>query len=251
MPPPLALAGLRVLLTRPEGPGMDEWAAALTSAGAMPVPYPTTVTVPPVSWGEVDAALARLDEYGWLVFTSRTAVVLICDRLPGGRFPANLRAKIAAVGTKTAEAIQHAGGRLALVPSDERQEGLVHDLAQVPPETRILLPMAAGGRTLLAEKLRARGCRVDVIPVYRTLPKAHLPPPPTFDVATFASPSALRAFLAGLGTASLASKVVVVIGTTTAAEATASGLDPLVADSPSVDGLIRAIANRRTSKGDA
>ena len=243
-----SLAGLRVLLTRPEGEGMDEWTAAFAAAGAVPIRYPVIVTVAPASWIELDAALARLGEYDWLVFTSQTAVAFVLARLLGRRFPANLSAKLAAVGTSTARVIEHAGAQVSLIPSDQRQEGLVSAFADLPSGTRVFLPIAAGGRALLADALRAQGCRVDVATVYETQPRAGLPEPPEFDVAAFASPSALRAFLDGPGTSRLAKKCVVVIGSTTAREAAAHGLSPVVAESPSVDGLIRAIADSR--KGD-
>jgi uroporphyrinogen-III synthase len=90
---------------------------------------------------------------------------------------------------------------------------------------------------------------VDVVSAYETRPRKDLPEPPAFDVATFASPSALRAFLAGPGKAALAGKGVAVIGPTTAEEARAQGLLTVVAESPSVDDLIRAIAESRPAKG--
>jgi uroporphyrinogen-III synthase len=228
---------------------MEDWAAAFAAAGAQPIPYPTVVVVPPASWDEVDAALARMAAYDWLVFASQTSVAFVLGRYPNRRFPFDLRPKIAAVGAKTAQAIEDGGGRVALVPSDPRQEGLVQAFADLPAGTHLLLPMAVGGRTLLAEALRGRGSVVDVVTVYETRAKADLPDPPAFDFATFASPSGLRAFLAGPGKAGLAQKPVAVIGPTTAEEARAQGLRPIVAESPSVLDLIRAIADFRQAKG--
>lgn len=246
----VSLAGLRVLLTRPEGDGADDWTAAFASAGAVPIAYPTIAAVAPESWDEADAALARLRDYDWLVVTSQTAVGFLVGRLPGRRFPAPFSVRLAAVGAKTAHAVEQAGGRVARVAADPRQEGLVQALADLSPGTRVLLPMAAEGRPLLAESLRAQGCVVDVLVVYRTQAKRDLPPPPPFDVATFASPSALRAFIAGPGKPVLAGKAIAVIGPTTAAAAAAEGLDACVAKAPSAAGLIRAIADAGLAKGD-
>jgi uroporphyrinogen III methyltransferase/synthase len=245
-----SLDGLRVLLTRPEGDGMDAWAEALRAADAVPICYPVIAAQPPESWKPLDAALAALGSYDWVVFTSQTAVSFVLGRFPGRQFPADLRPQIASVGAKTAQAVAAGGGSVALVPVDNRQEGLVQALSEVPPGTRILLPMAAGGRTLLPTALRARGCVADVVTAYATVPRLDLPPPPPFDVATFASPSALRAFARGPGTATLQGKTVAVIGRTTAEEAASRGLNPVVAESPSVEHLIRAIADARPAKGD-
>jgi uroporphyrinogen III methyltransferase/synthase len=244
------LAGVRVLLTRPQGEGSDEWAAAFTAAGATAIPYPTIAAVGPASWESLDAALAALDSYDWLVFTSQTAVAFVSSRMVGHRFAPGLRPQIAAVGDKTAEAVVAAGGRVSLVPTDKRQEGLVQSLADLPSGSRVLLPMAARGRSLLPDELRARGMTVDVVAAYETRAKNELASPPPFDIATFASPSALRAFLAGPGKEALAGKTVAVIGPTTAEEARADGLRPVLAESPNVHSLIRAIAKDRQTKGD-
>jgi len=75
------------------------------------------------------------------------------------------------------------------------------------------------------EGLRKRHVIVDVVPVYQTLPVENLAPPPPFDAATFMSPSALSAFVAGPGgAAALAKAVVAVIGPTTASRAAELGI---------------------------
>jgi uroporphyrinogen-III synthase len=69
-------------------------------------------------------------------------------------------------------------------------------------------------------------------------------------VATFASPSALRAFVAGHGTRTLKqAAAVVVIGPATATAATALGLAPVVADAPNVEAVTRAIEKTIRQQG--
>ncbi len=243
------LAGLRVLVTRPEGEGAEEWAVALAAAGAVPIRYPTIAIAPPASWRPLDAALDRLGSYRWLIFTSQTTVAFVLTRLPGRQFPAAAGPRIAAVGPATARAIEAAGGMVGLLPEDHRQEGLIRAFAAVPAKTPVLLPIAEDARTLLAEGLRSQGCVVDVVTAYRTLARLDLPALPAFDVATFASPSALRAFVARAGSASLAGRGVAVIGVTTAAEAAASGIQAVVAESSHIEALVSAIAKSRSPQG--
>jgi uroporphyrinogen-III synthase len=244
-----SLSGLRILLTRPEGEGADEWGAAFAEAGAVLIAYPTVSILPPESWQRVDETIANLSTYDWIVFTSQTAVAFFVRRLQTGRFPSDLRAKIAAVGKSTAQSIERLGGNVALVPEDNRQEGLALALGALPAGTRVLFPLAAGGRTLLVQVLRDQGCIVDTVTIYRTEPKPDLSPPPEFNVAVFASPSALRAFVDRLGVSALAGKTTAVIGPTTAKEAEANGLRVVVAESPSVSALVHAISQSRLNQG--
>jgi uroporphyrinogen-III synthase len=248
--PQVMLSSLRVLLTRPQGEGNDEWATALRATGAEPVLYPTLNVVPPDSWEIVDTAIGRLVDYDFLVFTSQTTVAFFVGRMTGGRLPPGLRAGIAAVGPATARAVERAGGVVTFLPADNRQEGLVEVLRPAAPGRRVLLPIAAGGRALLAETLRSWGCDVDVITVYRMMPREDLDAPPPFDAAIFASPSALRAYLAGPGGASLQGKTVAVIGRTTAATAAANGVHASTAESPDIESLISAIAQGRKHQGE-
>jgi uroporphyrinogen-III synthase len=127
---------------------------------------------------------------------------------------------VAAVGRETARVLEEGGASVALVPEEERQDGLAAALADaidgLAPGTRVLFPQAVGGREELRNALLARGCIVDVVPASQIV--------------------ALR------GLTALQATTVAVIGPTTAAAATALGLSPLVAGAPSADALIRAIA---------
>src|SRR2546430_792507 len=79
---------------------------------------------------------------------------------------------------------------------DQREAGLSGarggGLGPLAPGPGVLSPRAGGGGEELRKALPARGCIVAVVPASQTAPRRDLPPPPPFDVATFASPSALR-----------------------------------------------------------
>lgn len=245
------LAGLRVLVTRPADQA-ETLAHALREEGAEPVFYPTIEIGPPPSWAAFDAAVAdgALSTYSFVVFTSPSAARFAVGRrselvrdLAGPGAPA-----VAAVGAETARALIALGIAVKVIPEDQRQEGLVAAFASVPAGARILFPQAIGGRELLAEALLARGAIVDVVAVSQTVPLPLDAPPPAFDVATFASPSALRAFMAGpgAGARALQEKTVAVIGPTTQTAAQAAGISvDVIPSTPSVAALVAAIVRHR------
>ena len=242
-----ALKGWRVLVTRPVEQGAA-LAAALAAAGATPVLYPTIALGPPPSWHAFDEAFGALARYAWVVFTSPSAVRFALQRHPAlGPALADARApRVAAVGQETARALGAQDVPVALVPDEQRQEGLVAAFGALPAGTRVLFPHALGVRELLAEALASHGVTVDVVPISQTAALPLEAPPPPFDAATFASPSALRAFAAARGAAALQGKVVAVIGPTTAEAARAAGVTvDVMAPSPSVAALVQALVRHR------
>jgi len=262
------LADWRVLVTRPEGDTAGPFAKALAAAGATPVLYPTIVVAPPPSWDPLDAAIdlassrarlvgspARTSDYGWAIFTSPSAVGFTLGRVTARGLTVQVLAglRLAAVGSETAHTLAAAGLHVALVPPTDRQrqEGLLEALLAALPApdaagARILFPQALGGRELVRDELVRRGYAVDVVPVSQTIARDLTEPPPPFDVATFASPSALRAFVERLGGERLAQARVAVIGPTTAATAAALGVRvDAMPPNPSVPALVQCLIDLR------
>ncbi len=239
------LFGLRVLVTRPRDQARP-LAEALATAGAVPITYPTIALGPPPTWDPFDKAVAMIGSYAWIVFTSPSAVRFTFGRSAGLATQLGLprAATVAAVGTETAKALAGFGVPVALVPDEQTQEGLVAAFGTMPKGTRVLFPQTIGGRELLREVLSRDGMIVDVVPVSETSALALDLPPPPFDVATFASPSAVRSFAKSLGAAALTGKVVAVIGPTTLQAARAAGVTVhVVAHTPSVAALVTAISD--------
>jgi uroporphyrinogen-III synthase len=148
-----------------------------------------------------------------------------------------IRPAIAVVGAETARAVQAAGLQVARQPADQRQEGLVAMLEDLPAGNPCALSSGDGRPRGARHGAASAGCVQSTSCPRRKRPRVEICRRlPAFDVATFASPSALEAFVKAHGTGSLGAAPVVAIGPTTAAAARALGLSPLVATSPSVAG---------------
>jgi uroporphyrinogen-III synthase len=243
------LRGRRILVTRrPEQ--SSGLAAALRDKGATVIEVPLVAVAPPLDRAPLDAALARLDGYDWIAFTSANAVRAVADRVRDlgitHSFPRG-----ASVGPATTEAIdQHLPAcAIEMEPlADFRAEGL---LAAFPDEAvrarRFLLPVSDKARDVLAAGLAARGAHVDSVVAYRTVPPAEAGPALAaalaegVDAVTFASPSAVDNFVELAPTIGAAVPAAV-IGPVTEARARSVGLRVLATAEPSTaEGLAAAL----------
>jgi uroporphyrinogen III methyltransferase/synthase len=166
------LVGKRVLVTRPRHQAAD-LVGRLERLGAVPYLLPAIEIRPPDDWSQVDAALARLADYHWLVFTSANGVQALIERLrQTGR---DLRAlghlRLAAIGPATAEALRTFHLEPDMVPARYDSESLADVLKERVTGQRILLARADRGRELLREELSSVA-EVDQVAVYSQIDAA-------------------------------------------------------------------------------
>ena len=164
------LTGRRVLLTR-AAHQLGRLSDGLRSLGAEPVEVPMMEIRPPEDFAPLDAALRRLHEYDWLIFTSANTVrVLAVRAAEQGIGAADKRLpKTAAIGKATAEAAHKAGFRVSLVPETYVAESLARELSTEAAGKRVLLARAEIARDVIPDALRAAGATVDVLDAYRNV----------------------------------------------------------------------------------
>jgi uroporphyrinogen III methyltransferase/synthase len=165
------LFGRRIVVTRAREQASD-FRAKLEELGASCIEFPTIEVVPPPSWAPLDEAISVLSDYDWIIFTSVNGVKSFLGRLQAaGKDARDLHGiRLAAIGPKTAEALETVMLKPDLVPSEYRAEAILEGLEGHSVETkRFLMPRAMVAREILPEKLRQRGATVDVVPAYQTV----------------------------------------------------------------------------------
>ena len=205
----------------------------------------------------VRRAVQQVCEYAWVIFSSPEGVArwLAAE----GTQPR----RIAAVGPATAAALEDYGWSVERPGGPVGAQALVDVFAEakVQDEQRILLVRPEEGRPELPRGLRQKNYRVDDVAFYRTTHS-----PDAGEIASdliagayagilFASPSAVDALFgqtpdADALHAALASMHLVAIGQTTAGALRRKGLAAVVAVSPAVEDLYRALVLPSRLSGD-
>lgn len=248
------LRGRRVVVTRPreQAAGLVE---GLRQRGADVVEAPVIRIEAPEDPAPLDAAIDRLEDFDWIVFTSANGVRCFLERLRelGKELPGRGHQKLAAIGPATAASLRAEGIEVDLVPQKFVAEEVFEALRRAGPleGKRILLPRADIAREALPELLRTAGAEVEVVVAYRTVPVSEeiaealdLVRDGRVDVVTFTSGSTVRSFLAAVpdqeelrGKFASAS-----IGPITSRALRDAGWEPdIEAGTYTVDGLLEAI----------
>lgn len=247
------LFGKRILVTRARSQA-SKLTAKLENLGAEVFEAPAISMADPAdNYAALDQAIDHLQDYQWLIFTSANGV---------GRFFARLfqadkdvralgYAKIAAIGSATAEKLKQYGIVADVIPGEYRAEGIIEALkGKLPPHAKVLIPRAEEAREILPETLREMGAEVDVAAAYRTVcgqvdgkALAAEIQDGQFDMVTFTSSSTVKNLVEIIGSADLLKDVkTACIGPITADTAKSLGIDPdIIAKEYTIDGLVEAI----------
>ncbi|MFB9279174.1 uroporphyrinogen-III C-methyltransferase [Cohnella cellulosilytica] len=265
------LFGRRILVTRARSQA-SELMERIDELGGEPYEFPVIETKLPAgeqAEREIERALARAEEYDWVMLTSVNGVDYFFRWLD--RFGVDVRrfhrARFAAVGPKTAEALGLRGIRADLLPESFHAEGLLDSLGdQVKEGQTALLPRGDLARKVLPEELGAKGVRTVEIDVYDTelsVPRDIWLPGMLengeIHTVTFTSSStvvnlfeALRRLGVEDPRQALSRCEIACIGPVTAKTAERHGLSvSVVPDDYTIDGLVQALVEaRRHTKGE-
>jgi len=164
------LFGKRILVTR----ATDQagiFSHLLEGYGAQVLECPTIVVTPPESFEDLDESIHALEEYDWVIFTSVNGVQYFFERLLALGLDSRAlgSCRVAAIGSKTSEALAARGIRPDLLPCGFHAEGLVTKFAELDVAgQKALYPKADRARDVLPKGLAELGMEVVTPVAYRT-----------------------------------------------------------------------------------
>ncbi len=258
------LFGKRVLVTRARQQA-GSLSRAIADLGGESFEFPAIKIVQPDDFSPLDQAIAFIESYDWIIFTSVNGVKFFFRRLAEQKKDIRCLKDIhlGAIGPRTKEALESYGLRVDFVPESYRAEEISTGLKyRLSLGARVLLPRAKGARDVLVATLTDLGAYVNEVTAYQTtvdqgnvdlvrfmLAKGHL------HIITFTSSSTVRNFISTLNLnapdlADLLSKVTVAcIGPVTAQTAKEAGLKvDIIAQEYTIEGMVNALVDGRGKK---
>jgi uroporphyrinogen-III synthase len=174
---PSALAGRRVVVTRPAGQ-TGHMAALIRAAGGEPVLFPALEILDAVDLQPVRALIERLDAFDLAIFVSANAVNKALDLVYAQRaWPGGLR--VATVGRGSERALERRGFSAVIAPRERFDSEALLELPELKAVQgkRAVIFRGEGGRELLGATLSARGAAVEYAECYRrSRPQADIAP---------------------------------------------------------------------------
>lgn len=251
------LHGLRVLVPRSRAQP-SRLARALASRGAEVLESPRVAVQQAERPELLREAIRARGRFGWVVFTSPTAVERFWEAAAAAGLDARAFAahRFACFGAATLEALRRSGVRADVSASTFVPSTVLAALRPALGEAETLLfPCRGGSRSALAAALVSEGVRVEEVEAYREVASSDT----TLDVATqlrsggisvvaFSSSNTVREFVARHGR-DVADAAVAVIGEKTEATARALGLPiDIVSQDSTLRGLFHAIEDYATTR---
>jgi uroporphyrinogen III methyltransferase/synthase len=250
-----ALSGKRVVITRAARQSV-ELVENLDKLGAVPILLPLVAFSAPEDFAPLDAALDRLEQFDWIIFTSENAVRAVVKRasVRGNlRNVAGRRSRAAAVGPTTAAAAERAGFFVDYQAQTHSGAALANELGEKLQGQTIFLPRSDRANPDLPQLLKNYGAEVTEVIAYRTVTPVNLDQDKVaaivnaeVDAILFFSPTAVEHFVGVVGKEKLVDLenrlALTAVGPVTANALRQAGVDNLlVADDTTFDAVIAAL----------
>jgi uroporphyrinogen III methyltransferase / synthase len=245
------LFGKRIVVTRAtqQAPLLSE---KLRDLGADILEMPAT-QIARLDLTPLRSAIAHIDDYSWIIFTSQNAVAIFWEQFLGAGRDARALAglKIAAVGPVTAGALLEHGITVDLIPKRFVAEGLLEMMRERNDVAgaSVLYVTAEGARDVLPEGLKAMGADVTLLEAYRSIPDgqgakrlSRAIESGKVDLVTFTSASAVRAYVDAVGDELAVRLPAASIGPQTSEALREAGIEvKREAEESTIEGLIAAV----------
>jgi uroporphyrinogen-III synthase len=203
-----ALSGKRVVITRAARQSV-ELVENLGKLGAVAILLPLVAFSAPEDFAPLDAALDRLEQFDWIIFTSENAVRAVVKRasVRGNlRNVAGRRSRAAAVGPTTAAAAERAGFFVDYQAQTHSGAALANELGEKLRGQSIFLPRSDRANPDLPQLLKNYGAEVTEVVAYRTVTPVNLDQDKIAAIANaevdailFFSPTAVEHFVGVVG----------------------------------------------------
>lgn len=155
---------------------------------------------PLTNYRQLDQSLRNIQNYDWIVFTSRYGVEYFFNRLKVAGYDARVlqKIKVAVIGNSTKSRLEEFGVLADLVPKKESSAGLLEEFKKIDIKyRRIFLPRSDISDKGLTKGLEKTLAKVTSVVAYRNVAIKGLPDLDLdfFDEIMFTSPSGVRNFV--------------------------------------------------------
>lgn len=168
---PSGLAGKRIVITRSAAQS-EALARELSARGAIPLVLPLVRFAEPEDFAPLDAAIAGIQKFDWMILTSAQAVRAVINRgeeLKRSPIRSEGKLRIACVGPVTAEAAKGAGLTVEYVAETHTGAALAEELGNRLRGAKVFLPRSDRANPDLPPALERQGAQVTEVIAYRTL----------------------------------------------------------------------------------
>jgi uroporphyrinogen-III synthase len=168
---PKSLAGKRIVITRAAAQS-EAIARELVDRGATALVFPLVAFAEPEDFAPLDAAIAGIQRFDWMILTSAQAVRAVVKRweeLKRTLVRSESKLRIGCVGPVTANAARQAGLAVEYVAETHTGAGLAEELGSKLAGTKVFLPRSDRANADLPVALKRYGAEVSEVIAYRTL----------------------------------------------------------------------------------